>query len=749
MITKRKLMIMLLFSFVIVSSISAISAADSDVADVQTIDDAQLNLDDCDVQAVDEDVKLEQSDSSLKASGGNGASDFDDQLTNGEEKNKTVIHAENITAFPNEGKIVAGLSDEEGTPLEGLNISLEVENTKLSFKTNGSGQVCFNVSDFNLGIGNYTGTLKFEGNEQYNASNLTIDIKVRTLNSTITAENITYIYSEPKALIITLRDSEGNPIENATVKMDIDVSDIQGMELKTNSTGQAAFNLKDKLAVGTYVGRFRFEGTTRYGGCDAVINITVKDRISTKICADNITTFPEEGKIVAKLVDGDGNPLEGLNITLVVEHVNRNFATNSSGEVYFNVSGFNLGEGNYKGKLAFKGNDIYNASNLTIDIRLRTLNSTISADNLTFIYCESGVLIISLKDSEGNPIENASIYMDVQVSYIHEYLTTNSTGEAAFNFTGKLEIKKYVAYLSFAKTNRYNASSLAVDITVTKVPTTVNATNVTCDFGDVEYLNVTLKDKYNNTLANQTITLQLNSKTLYNITNDTGVAQFLIDFAPKVYTATITYSGNATHEASSVTVTIIVNEIREKIVISQYSFNSVYNVGKNIVVTLKDDHGKGIANKEFIVDFNGKKVNYKTDANGQIKIPISSLVPNTYKGHLTFLGDNVYQPAEFDITLTVKKATPYLFASKKKFNKKTKIKKYKVTLKTNKNAPMKKVKLYLKVKGKTYTAKTNKKGQAIFKIKKLTRKGSYKAVITYKGNNCYNKVVKKAKIRVR
>ena len=749
MISKRKLLIILLFSFVLVSSISALSAADADVADVNAIDDSQVDQNDFDVQTADENLKLEQSDSNQKVSGGNDLSDLDDQLKNSEEKNKTVIHADNITTFPGEGKIVAGLSDEEGTPLEGLNVSLKVNNTELSFKTNASGQVCFNVSDFNLAIGNYTGTLKFNGNEQYNGSNLTIDIKVRTLNSTITAENITYIYSEPKVLIITLRDSEGNPIENGTVKMDIDVSAIQGVELKTNSTGQAIFNLKDRLAVGTYVGRFRFENTSRYGSSEASINITVNDRTPTKINADNITTFPEEGLIIVKLVDNDGNPLEGCVITLDWEAAPRNFTTNASGEVYFDIEGSNLKVGNHTGELRFRGNDIYNASSLLINIEIRTLNSTISADNLTFIYGESGVLTVSLKDSEGNPIENARIFMDVQISYIHEYLTTNSTGEAAFNFTDKLAIRKYVAYLSFDKTNRYNASSLAVDIVVTKIPTVINATNVTCDFGDLEYLNVTLKDKYNNTMANETIIVQMNAKTLYNMTNDTGVAQFLINFAPKVYTATITYAGNETYEASSITVTIIVNEIREKIVISQYNFNTIYNEGTNIVVTLKDDNGKGIANKEFIVNFNGKTANYKTDANGQIKLPISSLVPKTYKGHLTFLGDEVYQPAEFDITLTVKKATPYLFASKKKFNKKTKVKKYKVTLKTNKNVAMKKVKLYLKVKGKTYTAKTNKKGQAIFKLKKLSKKKSYKAVITYKGNSCYNKVVKNAKIKVR
>lgn len=95
------------------------------------------------------------------------------------------------------------------------------------------------------------------------------------------------------------------------------------------------------------------------------------------------------------------------------------------------------------------------------------------------------------------------------------------------------------------------------------------------------------------------------------------------------------------------------------------------------------------------------------------------------------------------------KATPKLIAKKATFKVKQKTKKYTATLKTNKNKAMKKIKLYLKVKGKTYTAKTNSKGKAIFKIKNLKKKGTYKATVTYKGDKNYNKVAKTVKITVK
>ena len=80
---------------------------------------------------------------------------------------------------------------------------------------------------------------------------------------------------------------------------------------------------------------------------------------------------------------------------------------------------------------------------------------------------------------------------------------------------------------------------------------------------------------------------------------------------------------------------------------------------------------------------------------------------------------------------------------------KTKTKKYNVILKTNKNKAIKNTKVYLKVNGKTYVAKTNSKGKATFKITKLTKKGKFTAVVTYKGSAYYNKTTKKVKITTR
>ena len=85
----------------------------------------------------------------------------------------------------------------------------------------------------------------------------------------------------------------------------------------------------------------------------------------------------------------------------------------------------------------------------------------------------------------------------------------------------------------------------------------------------------------------------------------------------------------------------------------------------------------------------------------------------------------------------------------KTFKFEDKTKKYTVTLKDNNGNVLKNKKISLKVNGKTYTANTNSKGVATFKLTKLTKKGTYTAVIAFAGDSNYNKISKNAKLTVK
>ena len=88
-------------------------------------------------------------------------------------------------------------------------------------------------------------------------------------------------------------------------------------------------------------------------------------------------------------------------------------------------------------------------------------------------------------------------------------------------------------------------------------------------------------------------------------------------------------------------------------------------------------------------------------------------------------------------------------AKKKTFKLSLKTKKYTMTLKNKRNKVLKDKKVILKVKGKTYKAKTNSKGKATFKITKLNKKGTFNALVKYKGSSYYQPSSQKVKITVK
>ena len=196
---------------------------------------------------------------------------------------------------------------------------------------------------------------------------------------------------------------------------------------------------------------------------------------------------------------------------------------------------------------------------------------------------------------------------------------------------------------------------------------------------------------------------------------------------------------------------IIVTTQKTPTKITAPSVTTVYNTNKNLVVTLKDVNGNAIANAKVTVNLNGKSKDLTTDAKGQAKYAIpSNLVPkNYYKATVSYAGDNTHVKSVATAKVIVKKANVKLTTPKKTYKAKVKTKKYTVTLKNNKGKVMKKVKLTLKVKGKTFKATTNSKGKATFKITNLKKKGKYTAKVTYKGDKYYNKKVNSVKITVK
>ena len=177
---------------------------------------------------------------------------------------------------------------------------------------------------------------------------------------------------------------------------------------------------------------------------------------------------------------------------------------------------------------------------------------------------------------------------------------------------------------------------------------------------------------------------------------------------------------------------------------------TVYNGGKYLTATVKDVYGDVLTGVKVTIKLsNGAVKTLKTNKNGQVKLPLNGLVPKTYTATVTVNGFGKYVKTTATAKITVKKDTPKISAKAKTFKKSLKTKKYTVTMKNSKGEIIKKLKVTLKVNGKTYVAKTNSKGKATFKITKLNKKGTFKGKLTFNGNTLYKKATKTVKIKIK
>ena len=381
-----------------------------------------------------------------------------------------------------------------------------------------------------------------------------------------------------------------------------------------------------------------------------------------------------------------------------------------------------------------------NDSDSTYQVHI--LPPTLNVDNFTTFYGSGEKLTFDLKTNSSIPVTNGnisiSIYFKDNNSWVGNYSCLSGEG-----WIPVLPVGSYYANFT-TEYEGFQAISKTITITIPNVRYYINVTSLATN--------------------NKTVNITAKSNIPKNILWD-GKLLFIL---PNGENITANYTGNGTWWAvhrfddyadyqihasyiglDNVTInnaTITVSKVNT--ILTADAVTATYNINRYFVITLKDANGNALSGAKLTVDLNGAR-EYVTDANGQVKVNVVKLVPKTYTAIITFNGDDIYVKSTKNVQVIVKKAKAKIVAKKKTFKKSKKVKKYTATLKNNVGKAIKKVKLTLKVKGKTYKAKTNAKGKAVFKIKNLKKKGKYRATVKFAGNNYYSKVTKKVKITVK
>ncbi len=532
----------------------------------------------------------------------------------------------------------------------------------------------------------------------------------------------------------------------------------------------AAINNGGALSVSEYVKNCTFIQNTAYRGgairAAGAIDCIFMYNYATK--EDNDINAGEyegncirigKGTIVALNYEGEynsgekllfdlknsGNEISGINISIYI------YKDDEIIDAYYSLSGdgwvVSLEPGDYIANLNVAlpymvGNPDVDPVNVTV--KVNRANTTLLGENITTVYNGDDYLLVSLKDNLNNPMKNTTLYVASNGNTTN--YTTDEYGQINISTTG-LVPNTYILNITYEGSKLYLNSTASFKITVDKANTILRADNITVVYNKDGNLLVILKDNKNKPMTSTVLSVKMEGMNSTNYTtNDDGQINISTKgLLPDTYIVNISYGGSNLYSNSSATSKITVNKDTTKLIASKIT--TIYNVNKNLIVKLTDSIGNLLSGVNLTVKINGVK-KYTTGSNGQVNIPTKDLTPKAYTVNIIFGGNDCYINSTSTSKITVNKASPKMTANAKRFKRTVKTKKYTITLKNNINKPISKVKISLKVKGKTYQAKTNSKGRASFKITNLIKKGKFTATVKFAGDKYYKAITKKVKITI-
>jgi hypothetical protein len=298
------------------------------------------------------------------------------------------------------------------------------------------------------------------------------------------------------------------------------------------------------------------------------------------------------------------------------------------------------------------------------------INTTQSrADSNLAIDIDGDNLVITLTDSEGNPITDVDeISVVINDENIPSQMDNGVTTINISDFTGKVNIAASFAGNANYKESTATLSTYIVVKTVTEVinntiveyvnktleDTSIVADTLTATAKVAKTLSVTLKDASGKAIANKVITYSINGVTKTATTDANGLVKITVNQANAgTYYYSLCFLGDNDYKASFKTVKVTVNKQATKAVFKAKTFK-VKAKTKKVSFTLKDAKGKAIKGKKITVKVNGKTYTATTNAKGVATVSLKLTKKGKYTATAKFAGDTSYKAITKKAKITLK-----------------------------------------------------------------------------------------------
>ena len=594
------------------------------------------------------------------------------------------------------------------------------------------------VFTFDFASGTYAANVVYLGDDNFNnastTATFTVIKQVAELKNTTLDVSVDSV--ENDVSIIAKVDSLASGLVEFVI-------DGEAVYIAVNN-GEAAYEVV--LPAGDYNVAVTYLGDDKFNPNSTVKAFTVVDHIkkNTTISSDVV--------------------LDGNNVTLTVS-VNKD----ASGFVKFTLGGRNVfaevvdgkavinvivSEGSYDVDAVYLGDDEFNENVTVISFTVEAPESsdvsiTVPSDVKAG---ESANVTVDIANATGN----VTVIVDGKETTVP--LVNGSASVALENISAGDHSVVVVYSGDETHAPTHSASTFSVPEEKIIQPVATGFVDITI-FSD-STVSTVLADETGKAIENATVTYSVGSVSGFVVTDSYG--KFTIKGESGVVMA-ISYAGDVDYLASNTTIKFdnVVPAVRQSTVIvgnnyTQYAIEYYAGErGQNFTVQLKDANGNVLANKEVLIGYNGKTLYRTTNATGHASVQINLKDKNRLTFAVTFLGDKDYNATMSVYLITINQKPVTITAAAKSYKATAKTKKYTVTLKSIKGASAdgktyfaagKKV--TMKINGKTYTAKTNAKGQATFSLK-ITKKGKFAASIKYAGDNTYKAASKSVKITIK
>ena len=373
-----------------------------------------------------------------------------------------------------------------------------------------------NVTISDLANGTYSVDVFYNGDDIYapikNSTAFTVS-KVSDYNMTVDiadivkGENATITVSVPEdgtgSVIVTINGTDYNgTVVNGTAKVIIPGLDEGTYKVVTFYTGD---NKYDSMIV---------NGT-----------ITVNKNTKTTLTMDNLVKyFNGPQKLMAKLVDGFGNPIANATVYFTI-----------NGKVYARITDENgtasiairLLPGEYKASALFNGTGDYDVTSVNASVLVK---NTILGNDTTLYFRNGTQYVAKFLDSNGKALANTDVKFNINGVFYTR--VTDENGIARLNI--RLDPASYIITAYNPVTGEQKANE------VTVLPRII-AEDLSMKYLDGSTFNAALVDGQGKAISGVNITFNINGVFYHRTTDADGVTKLNIRLMPGEYIITSMY----------------------------------------------------------------------------------------------------------------------------------------------------------------------------------------------------------------